>query len=104
MYGDVFKGRGEKYNYAIKVINIEKMDDDVLYWQKANTLENLEKEAEITRKMGELGIGPRLFDVYYCEDKGVPKYYFMMEHMNQGSLKIYLKKSKMKKTPAAGIP
>lgn len=98
-FGDVFKTKGKKYTYAVKVINIDKQEDSP--WNDGkDKLKQIESEATITRKMGELGIGPKIFDVYYCNDDNKPKYYFVMEFMNQGSLESYMEKNNLKKLPA----
>lgn len=49
--------------------------------------------------MGELGIGPKLFDVYSCKVDGRLTYYFVLEYMNQGSLGDYIDKNNIKKLP-----
>jgi tRNA A-37 threonylcarbamoyl transferase component Bud32 len=101
-FGDVIKTKGKKYTYAVKVINIDKDEDNPWDnpWDRGmDKLTEIETEAEITRKMGEIGIGPKLFDVYYCNNDGKPKYYFVLEYMNQGSLQSYLQKKNLKKLP-----
>jgi len=96
-FGDVIKTSGKKYKYAIKVINLDKQDDFDEDFK--TTVESLEREAEITRKMGELGIGPKLFDVYSCKVDGRLTYYFVLEYMNQGSFYDYIEKNNIKKLP-----
>jgi tRNA A-37 threonylcarbamoyl transferase component Bud32 len=98
-FGDVFKTKGKKYSYAVKVIDIDKQDDDAIWFNKGkpkDKLTDIETEAEITKKMGDLGIGPKLYDVYHCDDNNKPKYYFVMQYMNQGSLDSYMEKNKLK--------
>lgn len=98
-FGDVFKTKGKKYSYAIKVIDIDKHNDDDIWFRRGkpkDKLTGIEKEAEITKKMGDLGIGPKLYDVYHCNDNNKPKYYFVMQYMNQGSLDSYMEKNKLK--------
>jgi len=99
-FGDVIKTSGKKYKYAIKVINLDKQDDNHFMNEDfKTTVESLEREAEITRKMGELGIGPKLFDVYSCKVDGRITYYFVLEYMNQGSFYDYIEKNNIKKLP-----
>ena len=101
-FSDVFKTKGKKYTYTVKVINIDQDDND--FWDNTkDKLKDIESEANITKKMGELGIGPKLYDVYYCNNDNKPKYYFVMEFMNQGSLKSYMEKTNLKKLPAAQV-
>jgi hypothetical protein len=98
-FGDVFKTKGKKYTYAVKVIDIDKNEDADFIFQRGKPKDKLtiiENEAEITKKMGDLGIGPKVYDIYHCNDNNKPKYYFVMQYMNQGSLASYMDKNKLK--------
>ena len=96
-FGDVIQTNGKKYKYAIKVINLDKQDDYLENFK--TTVEKIENEADITRKMSKLGIGPKLFDVYSCKVDGRLTYYFVLEYMNQGTLYEYVVKNNIKKIP-----
>jgi len=95
---NLYKSNGKKYAYMVKVF---KPDDH--YDIDINFLSKIEAEAKITKKMGELGLGPKLYDVYYCNDNNEHKYYFVMEYMNEGLLSSYLDKNNLKKIPAIHI-
>lgn len=100
VFGNAFKIKTkDKKTYAIKVIDFTKLEFENFkeQWKDALTIENIENEATIAKEMGELNIGPKIHDVYYCIKNGLIKYYFVMDYMNQGSLEDYMKKNKLSK-------
>ena len=82
MYGDVFHASKNNKEYAIKVQTLNELVND----NSITTFKKLNKEIEISKKMGELGIGPKIFDVYYCNDSDLFKLYIIMQNMNEGTL------------------
>ena len=100
-FGNAFKiTTKDKKTYAIKVIDFSKLEtEDVQFYIQDLSIKNIEKEASIAKKMGELNIGPKIHDVYYCISNGIIKYYFVMDYMNQGTLNGYTEKNKITKLP-----
>ena len=64
-----------------------------------STFKKLNKEIEISKKMGELGIGPKIFDVYYCNDNDLFKLYIIMQNMSEGTLADWKSNPENKFTP-----
>jgi predicted Ser/Thr protein kinase len=98
-FGDVYKINHKNKKLAIKVVDLSKGEDEGNFWSKHFNLKNIEKEADITRHLGDLGVGPKIYDVYYCINDGKIKYYYVMEYMNQGDLQNYMQKNKISILP-----
>ena len=47
--------------------------------------------------MGDLGIGPKIYDYYTCYDNSVLQVYILMEYMNGGTLKDWILKNNFTK-------
>lgn len=65
-YGDVFSGTSPhdpENIYAVKAILIHPFSHPMLY-------RNVVSEIEIGKEMGELGVGPRVHDVHWCDKDG----------------------------------
>ena len=60
-YGKVYLVSNKKYKYAIKVQQLRGDDEEQ---------DQLRREYEISKKMGELGIGPKIYDSYLCKING----------------------------------
>jgi hypothetical protein len=65
-YGDVFSGTSPhdpENIYAVKAILIHPFSPPAIY-------RNVVSEIEIGKEMGELGVGPRVHDVHWCDKDG----------------------------------
>lgn len=82
-YGKVYLVSNKKYKYAIKVQQLRGDDDEQ---------DQLRREYEISKKMGELGIGPKIYDNYICKDPQTGKLssYIIMEYMRGGNIMDWL--------------
>ena len=82
--------------YAIKVQNISSNNEEI----KA-----VKNEVKMAKKGSDLGISPKIYDSFFCLDKGdnnTLKSFIIQEYMNEGDLRSWLKKGntispKMKK-------
>lgn len=96
-FGQVYKFKDGKKTLAVKVVDISLANENSFFkcWGGGRyfTVEQMEKEAAISRHLGELGIGPKIHDVYYCINKDKIKYYYVMDYMNRGSLMSYMEKN-----------
>lgn len=95
MYGEVFLANKNNKEYAIKVQKLNELIND----NSISTFKKLNKEIEISKKMGELGIGPKIFDVYYCNDNDLFKLYIIMQNMSEGTLADWKSNPENKFTP-----
>ena len=77
MYGTSYLASNGQHKYAIKI-------------QSINPEINLDAEVNISKKMGELGIGPKIYDSYYCNYNGDNKVFIVQEYINGGTLKSWL--------------
>jgi tRNA A-37 threonylcarbamoyl transferase component Bud32 len=81
--------------YAIKVQNISSNQE----------IKMVKNEAKLAKKGSDLGISPKIYDSFFCLNKGAKdtlKFFIIQEYMNEGDLKSWLKKGntispKMKK-------
>ena len=82
-YGKVYLVSKHKYKYAIKVQELRGDDEEQ---------DQLRREYEISKKMGELGIGPKIYDYYVCKDPqtGKLRSYIIMEYMRGGNIMDWL--------------
>jgi serine/threonine protein kinase len=60
---------------------------------KENQLTLIKNEILISQKMGELAVGPKIYDYYTCIDKSVLQVYILMEYMDGGTLKDWALKN-----------
>jgi serine/threonine protein kinase len=107
-FGKVYKFKNGKQTLAVKVVDISAANENSKFkcwdgWMKFYSIENMEKEAAISRHLGELGIGPKIHDIYYCVNKDKIKYYYVMDYMNRGSLISYMEKKNIKVLPQKHI-
>lgn len=94
-FGTIYLASKLDAKYAIKVQKINLEYD----------INRVKKEAKMAKKASELGISPKIYDSFFCLDKGdnnTLKFFIIQEYMNEGDLKSWLKKgnkisSKMKK-------
>ena len=56
-------------------------------------IEMIKNEILISEKMGEINIGPEIYNSYTCEDDGSLKVNIVMEYMNAGTLKEWYGKN-----------
>jgi hypothetical protein len=103
-FGQVYKFKDGKRTLAVKVVDISAANENSMMkcwggFNKFFTVEQMEKEAMISRHLGELGIGPKIHDVYYCVNKDKIKYYYVMDYMNRGSLMDYINQNDIKVLP-----
>ena len=83
-FGEAFLLERDNKQFAVKVIDIEPYIFDLNYPTLHNEINSL-------KKLGPLGISPKLYDYYICRNEmGVYKLYLFMEYMNMGSLSNYL--------------
>ena len=86
-FGNVILASKKKYKYAIKIQNTN--DPEIDY----------NMEVEIAKKMGELGIGPKIYESYYCKDKEKYILFIVQDYINGGTLGEWIENGK-KFTPA----
>ena len=131
-FGQVYKFKSGTKTLAVKVVDISRANENSFMkcwggWSQLYTVEQMEKEAAISRHLGELGIGPKIHDVFYCIGKdagknagkpndnktaneevannseknkeGTIKYYYVMDYMNRGSLQDYMEDNDIKILP-----
>ena len=94
-FGTTYLAEKNKKNYAIKEISIINGD----YWgnDPSKQLKNIEKEIDMTKTLGRLGIGPTLYDSYTCKETKTNKIYLVMEHMTEGTLFDWFTTNKLTK-------
>ena len=88
-YGSVILATKQGKKYAIKKLGLKNYSSSV---NSYNTYDSLQNEITITKKMSKLGIGPKLYDYFYCKTKDYYTLYIVMEHMTEGSLDKWLQK------------
>jgi predicted Ser/Thr protein kinase len=95
-FGVVYLVEKNGKKYAIKVISIN--FDPIFGMTSGNNLKNIKNEIEITKKMGEMNIGPKLYDSYICEPNiNKLSAFIVMEWMTEGSLGNWLQNNKLSK-------
>lgn len=70
-FGQVYKFKSGTKTLAVKVVDISRANENSFMkcwggWSHLYTVEQMEKEATISKHLGELGIGPKIYDVFYC--------------------------------------
>ena len=92
-FGTTFLTEKKEKQYAIKQIEIRLNPwNDKLNVQ----IDNIKKEIEISIKMGEINIGPKIYDYYMCKTMGKLSVYIVMDYMNLGTLKDWLQNNQLK--------
>jgi len=86
-FGNVYLASKGKHKYAVKVQDI-KVDFK-------GEIKDFKNEIEVSKKMGEIGVGPKIYDAYYCKYKGNYKFFIVQEYMNGGDLKSWLLENKL---------
>jgi len=81
-----FKGNKK---YVIKIKNVDYLDDD--------DKNRLEKSINIGKKMGKVGVGPKIHNVFYCKNKGKQQIFIVMDFINKGSLSTWSDKNVLTK-------
>ena len=93
-FGNVILASKGKQKVAIKIVNLDRYDNEGMYNYK-----NIENEIKLTKKMSKLGVGPNLYDAFYCNQNGRYSLYLVLEYMTEGSLDKWLLQSGNKLTP-----
>jgi len=88
-YGSVILATKQGKKYAIKKLGLKNYSSSV---NSYNTYDSLQNEITISKKMSKLGIGPKLYDYFYCKTKDYYTLYIVIEHMTEGSLDKWLQK------------
>ena len=93
-FGTTFLTEKGGKQYAIKQIEIR-----LNPWSdKLNVqIDNIKKEINISIKMGENKIGPKIYDDYMCKTMGKLSVYIVMDYMNLGTLKDWLQNNQLSK-------
>ena len=67
-------------------------------------MKTIKNEIEITKKMGDINIGPKLYDSYVCQpDMNKISVLIVMEWMTEGSLDNWLQNNKLTKSQENSI-
>ena len=74
-YGTAYLASKGKNKYAVKV-------QDILI----NNIQQGKQEAEIATKMGKIGVGPKIYESYFCNHQNSLKLFIVQEYMAGGSL------------------
>tara|TARA_B100001248_G_C27377998_1_gene455369 strand:+ start:132 stop:1043 length:912 start_codon:yes stop_codon:yes gene_type:complete len=100
-YGTVYLVEKDKKKYAIKTQNIYINN---IYVSLNDNLKMIKNEIDITKKMGEINIGPKLHDYYICQpDMNKISIFMIMEWMTEGSLNNWLQNNKLTKSQETSI-
>jgi serine/threonine protein kinase len=87
-FGSLYRGKKKGVTYAIKRVSLNPNAYDVP--KGLFTAEIIQNEIRITKKMSDLGIGPKLYDIFICKPNGEPYIFFVLEYFNQNALDVYL--------------
>ena len=82
-----------KKKYAIKYQTLNDyipFDDTYELDDKKNKLKEINKEAVLMTQASKLGIGPKIYDKYYCSKDNNFNVFFVMEYLEGGTLADYL--------------
>lgn len=77
--GIAYLASKKEEKYVVKVIDIEGI----------NFLQKSKDEIKISKKMGDLGIGPYIYDAYFCKIKGELKAFIVQEFMKGGDYETW---------------
>ena len=99
-FATAFLAEKNNQKYAIKEITIQK---DPWSLSPDEQMKKIEGEVDTCKKMGELDIGPVLYDSYVCKEKGFIKVYMVMEHMTEGTLDTWLDNNVLTKSQKQSI-
>jgi tRNA A-37 threonylcarbamoyl transferase component Bud32 len=93
-FGITYLVEKDDKKYALKEQKIT-----IVEWKpsKEDQLILIKNEILISQKMGELGIGPKIYDYYTCVEKSVLQVYILMEYMDGGTLKEWALKNNFTK-------
>ena len=100
-YGTVYLVEKDAKKYAIKTqhININNV-----YVSLNDSMKEMKNEIDISKKMGEMNIGPKLYDYYMCQpDMDKITVFIIMEWMTEGTLDNWLQNNKLSKSQEATI-
>ena len=99
-FGSVYLVEKNGKKYAIKAIDIHFNN---IYVSLNDYMKTIKNEIEITKKMGDIKIGPKLYDSYVCQpDMNKLSVFIVMEWMTEGSLGNWLQ-NKLTKSQENGI-
>ena len=93
-FGITYLVEKDNNKYALKE---QKIVIDTWKPKKDDQMKLLKNEIILSQKMGELGIGPKIYDYYTCYDNSVLQVYILMEYMNGGTLKEWILKNNFTK-------
>tara|TARA_R110002074_G_scaffold15082_5_gene52122 strand:- start:2889 stop:3800 length:912 start_codon:yes stop_codon:yes gene_type:complete len=100
-FGSVYLVEKNGKKYAIKAIDIHFNN---IYVSLNDYMKTIKNEIEITKKMGDIKIGPKLYDSYVCQpDMNKLSVFIVMEWMTEGSLGNWLQNNKLTKSQENGI-
>jgi serine/threonine protein kinase len=100
-YGTVYLVEKDKKKYAIKTqhININNA-----YVSLNDNMKQIKNEIDISKKMGEMNIGPKLYDYYMCQpDMDKITVFIIMEWMTEGTLNNWRQNNKLSTVQEATI-
>lgn len=100
-FGSVYLVEKNGKKYAIKAIDIHFNN---IYISLNDNMKTIKNEIEITKKMGDMNIGPKLYDSYVCQpDMNRISVFIVMEWMTEGSLGNWLQNNKLTKSQENSI-
>lgn len=100
-FGSVYLVEKNGKKYAIKSIDIHFNN---IYVSLNDNMKTIKNEIEITKKMGDMKIGPKLYDSYICQpDMNRISVLIVMEWMTEGSLGNWLHNNKLIKSQENSI-
>ena len=100
-FGTVYLVEKDNKKYAIKTQHINFNN----VWLTPNQhMKQIKNEIDITKKMGDMDIGPKLYDYYICQpDMNKISIFMVMELMTEGSLNNWLQNNKLTKAQENNI-
>ena len=100
-FGTVYLVEKDKKKYAIKTQHIHINN---IYVSLNDNMKMIKNEIDISQKMGEMNIGPKLYDYYMCQpDMNKISIFIVMEWMTEGSLNNWLQNNKLTKAQENSI-